>query len=193
MSKKVILKIDEVESQSGQVMNIDSTLNTLQTHNHDGAYPLKPTAPSGDGEFVTWDGSAFSSHVLGIHRPAAGTISVTDAMRMDAPTRAQAVLTTGAIDLSLSNYFVCNCVGATTFAFSNIPSDASVVSVVLQLHNAGSYAMTFPAEVQWGGGAAPVFSVGSSDLVGFITTDGGANWRGMGLNFSSAVPFADPS
>lgn len=193
MSKKVILKIDEVTSQAGQVMNIDDTLNTISTHNHDAVYPLKPVANTNDGEYLTWDGATLGKHELGIFRPAAGTIAMTDAVRMDKPMRAQAVLTTGAIDVSQSNYFVCNCTGATTFSFSNVPTDADVVSLVLQLHNAGSYAMTFPPEVKWGGGAAPAFTVGASDLVGFITLDRGANWRGMGLNFNAAVPFVDPS
>ena len=61
MSKKVILVIDEVTSQTGQVMNVDDTLNTLSTHNHDSAYPLKPSAVTTDGSTALgWDGSAFT-------------------------------------------------------------------------------------------------------------------------------------
>lgn len=165
MSKKVILVIDEVTSQTGQVMNVDNTLTRTT-----------------DLETKT---AGFAN---------AGNLTVfSEALRLDKPMRSQAALTTGNIDLAESNYFVCNVTADTTFSFSNIPADADVVSVVLQLHDAGSYALTFPAEVKWGGGAAPVFTVGNSDLVGFITIDGGASWRGMGLNFNAAVPFVDPS
>ena len=80
-----------------------------------------------------------------------------------------------------------------TYSFTNVPTDADVVSVVLELHNAGAYALTFPANVKWGGGAMPTFTSGASDLVGFITTDGGSNWRGMGLNFNSAITFTAPA
>ena len=80
-----------------------------------------------------------------------------------------------------------------SYSFTNVPSDADVISLVLELHNAGSYTQTFPANVYWGGGVAPAFTAGASDLVGFITTDGGTSWRGMGLNFNSAIPFHDPS
>jgi len=123
-----------------------------------------------------------------------GNLTLGDPVLFNKPIRAQASLcTNGTLDLSLSNYFVCNCTGPMTYSFTNVPSDADVISLVLELHDAGSYAMTFPAEVKWGGGTAPTFTAGASDLIGFITTDGGANWRGMGLNFNAAVPFADPS
>ena len=110
------------------------------------------------------------------------------------PIRAQASLCPGGVmDVSASNYFVCNCTMDMSYTFSNVPTDSDVISLVLELHDAGSHSLTFPAEVKWGGGVVPTFSVGSSDLVGFITTDGGANWRGMGLNFDSAISYNDPS
>jgi len=118
---------------------------------------------------------------------------IDNSVLFNSSTRSQAKLTTGAIDVSASNYWICNCNGATTFSFTNVPSDADVVSLVIQLHNAGSYALTFPSSVKWGGGAAPAFTPSGSDLIGFITTDRGANWRGMGLNFNADVPFTDPT
>ena len=110
------------------------------------------------------------------------------------PIRAQASLCPGGVmDVSASNYFICNCQGNMTYSFSNIPTDSDVISLVLELHDAGSHMLTFPPEVKWGGGVAPTFTVGASDLVGFISTDGGNNWRGMGLNFNSAITFNDPT
>lgn len=123
-----------------------------------------------------------------------GKLSFGDSIVFNKPVRSQAVLCNdGSLDVSASNYFVCNCTGSTTFSFSNVPNDADVISLVLELHNAGSYLMSFPASVQWGGGSPPSFTVGASDLIGFITTDGGNNWRGMGLNFNSAITFNDPT
>ena len=123
-----------------------------------------------------------------------GSLVMDADMRFDKPIRSKAGLcSSGALDLSVSNYFVCNCTSNMTFSFTNVPSDADVVSVVLELHNAGSYSMGFPANVKWGGGSSPSFTVGASDLIGFITTDGGTNWRGMGLNFNSAINFTAPA
>ena len=110
------------------------------------------------------------------------------------PMRSQASLcSTGVLDLSLSNYFVCNCTGNQTFSFTNVPTDADVISLVVEFHNAGSHVLTFPSNVKWGGGALPTFTAGASDLVGFVTTDGGSTWRGMGLNFNAAITFNDPT
>ena len=123
-----------------------------------------------------------------------GNLTLGDPVLFNKPIRAQAALcTNGTLDVSLSNYFVCNCSGSMTFSFSNVPSDADVISLVIELHNAGNHVLTFPSNVKWGGGAAPTFTAGASDLIGFITTDGGTNWRGMGLNFNSAISFHDPT
>jgi len=113
---------------------------------------------------------------------------------MNGPIRSQAALcSNGTLDLAVSNYWVCNCTGAMTFNFTNVPTDADVISLVVELHDAGSHILTFPASVKWGGGGVPTFTPSSSDLIGFITTDGGNNWRGLGLNFNSGIPYHDPS
>jgi len=123
-----------------------------------------------------------------------GTLKLGDPVVFDKPIRAQASLcSNGVLDISLSNYFICNCSGTMSFSFTNVPSDADVISIVVELHDAGSHTMNFPSSVKWGGGLAPSFTAGASDLIGFITTDGGTNWRGMGLNFDSGISFNDPS
>lgn len=121
-------------------------------------------------------------------------ITMSHSVVFEKPIRAQASTCPGGVmDLSASNYFVCNCTMDMTYTFTNIPTDSDVISLVLELHDAGSHVLTFPASVKWGGGVAPTFTVGASDLIGFISTDAGVNWRGMGLNFNSAISFNDPS
>lgn len=129
-----------------------------------------------------------------IRQSASGTLILNDSLHLKKPMRSNAKdCPNGVMDISLANFFVCNCAGAVTFSFTNVPTDSDIVSVVLQLHDGGSHALTFPSSVKWGGGAAPVFTPAGSDLVGFITIDGGTNWRGMGLNFNSGVPYVAPS
>ena len=119
---------------------------------------------------------------------------INDQALINTSVRSQAALTTnGTIDVSTSNFWICNCVSDLTFSFSNVPSDADVVSVILQLHNAGNYVMTFPTSVKWGGGSAPSFTASGSDLLGFISNDSGTSWRGIVLNINSAIPFTDPT
>ena len=131
---------------------------------------------------------------------ASGQLAINDQLTtngtilMNGPIRSQAALcSNGTLDLAVSNYWVCNCTGAMTFNFTNVPTDADVISLVVELHDAGSHILTFPASVKWGGGGVPTFTPSSSDLIGFITTDGGNNWRGLGLNFNSGIPYHDPS
>lgn len=122
-----------------------------------------------------------------------GNLTFGDPLILKSSIRSQAKNCIGGVlDFSQANYWVCNCTGDVTFSFINVPSDSDVISVVIQLHDAGSHIVSFPSNVYWGGGI-PSFTSGGSDLVGFITIDGGTNWRGMGLNFNSSVPYHDPS
>jgi len=122
-----------------------------------------------------------------------GNLTFDDSVILRGSVRSQARKCTGGVmDFSLANYWVCDCTGNTTFSFVNVPTDSDVISVVLQLHDAGSHILTFPSSVYWGGGI-PTFTASGSDLVGFITIDGGLNWRGMGLNFNSGIPYHDPT
>ena len=123
-----------------------------------------------------------------------GKLTLGDPVLFNKPIRSQASLcSAGVLDLSVSNYFICNCTGNLTFSFINVPNDADVISLVVEFHDAGSHVLTFPNNVMWGGGAAPTFTASASDLVGFVSTDGGASWRGMGLNFNAAITFNDPT
>ena len=123
----------------------------------------------------------------------AGNLIFGDTLILQGSIRSQAKNCVGGIlDFSQANYWVCQCTGNLTFSFTNVPTDSDVISVVLQLHDAGHHILTFPSNVYWGGGV-PTFTANGSDLIGFITIDGGANWRGMGLNFNSGIPYHDPT
>ena len=93
------------------------------------------------------------------------------------------------IDFSLANVVkaTVNVSGiyATTFTFSNVPS-TGVSSLTLILTDGGSQTVNWPASVTWGGGTAPTLTASGTDVLTFITTDGGTTFYGMtgGLNFS---------
>jgi len=133
-------------------------------------------------------GASSGELVIGDQLTTNGPVLMNGVMRSQAKLCANGIL-----DFSQSNYWVCNCSGSMTFSFTNVPTDADVVSIILELHNAGSHVLTFPSNLKWGGGAAPTFTANASDLVGFVTTDGGSTWRGMGLNFNAAISFHDPT
>jgi len=89
--------------------------------------------------------------------------------------------TGGAITLntSLATYFHTQTLASIpTFTFSNPASSGRVTSFILELNNAVGYAPVWPASVEWPEGTEPTWSTGT-DLVSFITRDGGTTWFGM--------------
>jgi len=105
------------------------------------------------------------------------------------PRIGQSALSWGAtttVDLSLARVFTGTNSQISTIAFSNVPAtfpNGAVVPVVriwLVLTNAGAFAITFPASVNWLKGAAPQFRASGVDIVELVTRDGGTTWYGEG-------------
>lgn len=77
-----------------------------------------------------------------------------------------------------------------TFAFSNPPSsgNAGSFTLILRQDGTGSRTTTWPASVDWAGGAAPTLTTTASavDVLTFVTVDGGTTWYGFlaGADFS---------
>lgn len=83
------------------------------------------------------------------------------------------------IDLSTGTYFYKAVTGATTFAVSNVPATGKTASFVLELQNAGSYAITWWSGLTWAQGTAPTLTTTGTDILGFYTNNGGNTWRGL--------------
>ena len=105
---------------------------------------------------------------------------------MTAPLEVAVNLGTGtAIDLSAGSVFYKTMTSAQTFTLSNVPTSGLVASFILELTNAGTYAPTFWANVRKAGGTAVSFTASGTDVLGFYTRDGGANWRMIVLSLDS--------
>ena len=84
------------------------------------------------------------------------------------------------IDCSTATYFTKTVAGTTTFTFSNPPTSGTAFGFTLQLtYTSGS--ITWPASVVWPNSIAPSLSAGTKALLMFVTSDGGATWRGASL------------
>lgn len=68
---------------------------------------------------------------------------------------------------------------ANTFTFSNPASSGKAHSFTLVLTNGGSQTVTWPASVDWAGGAAPALTTAGVDVLSFTTLDGGTTWYGF--------------
>lgn len=83
-----------------------------------------------------------------------------------------------AVDCSAGNYFTKTASGALTWTFTNVPASRAF-AFALALTNGGSGTQTWPAAVVWNGGSAPTLQTSGTDILVFITSDGGTTWRGV--------------
>jgi hypothetical protein len=85
--------------------------------------------------------------------------------------------TTPTIDVDAGGAFSLTMTGNTTFTFSSCTSGV-ITGFVLQLTGNGG-TVTYPASVDWAGGTAPDAPAnGETDILVFITRDGGTTWYG---------------
>ena len=83
------------------------------------------------------------------------------------------------IDLTLGNSVTATTTGATTWTFSNPTASDELCSFSLKLVNGGSAAQTWPSSVDWPSATAPTLTTSGTDVLVFITCDGGTIWYGF--------------
>jgi hypothetical protein len=85
------------------------------------------------------------------------------------------------LNLANANYFTHTVSGATTFTVSNVATTGSVNTLILDLTNGGSAAITWWSGTKWAAGTAPTLTTSGRDVLGFFTHDGGTTWNGLVL------------
>jgi hypothetical protein len=79
-------------------------------------------------------------------------------------------------DCSVANEFLLTVSGASTLAFSNVPSASFAKRIRLLITNGSAFVLTFPASVTWIGGIKPTFKASGVDEVEMVTKDAGTTW-----------------
>lgn len=159
------------------ITNDNSTTSTV--------YPTWVTGTSGNlpqfvsstqMSFVPSTGALTSVSLLGTTVTATGSFRETR-VAMGAGT---------ALNLNSGNYFQKTISGATTFTVTNVPANGRATSIILDITNGGSAAITWWTGVKWPGGTAPTLTTSGRDALGFYTFDGGTTWTGLllGKNFT---------
>lgn len=82
-----------------------------------------------------------------------------------------------AIDCAAGTSFTKTISANTTFSFTNVPSNATCC-ITLILRNGGNYTVTWPASVKWTEDTIPDLMQNGTDVLTFITCDGGMTWYG---------------
>jgi hypothetical protein len=84
------------------------------------------------------------------------------------------------IDLTLGNSVTATVdTSANTFTFSNPTASDELCGFTLVLTNGGSQTVTWPASVDWPAATAPTLTASGTDVLVFITCDGGTTWYGF--------------
>jgi hypothetical protein len=82
------------------------------------------------------------------------------------------------LDLSTANNFRRQFNATSTIAFSNPPA-SNAFGFTLVTVNAGAYTITWPINVDWAGGTAPILTGAGVDVLVFYTYDGGTTYYGF--------------
>lgn len=85
-------------------------------------------------------------------------------------------VTSNTIDCSRGNYFTQNVTSNTVYQFTNVPQNR-VYMCSFEIANAGNYLITWPGTVKWPSDTPPSLSNNGTDILIFVTDDGGTIWR----------------
>jgi hypothetical protein len=84
-----------------------------------------------------------------------------------------------AINLVNGNYVSATATGSVTWSFTNPLASPNACGFVLELTNGGAHTIIWPTAIRWPKGVAPVLTASGTDVLVFVTDDGGTNWRGV--------------
>ena len=110
-----------------------------------------------------------------------GDVDITGELVVDSYNETYVALsgTTPTVDCESGNVFALSTTGNTTFTFSNPPASGTAYGFTLKLTAGGTHTITWPASVDWAGATAPdAPASGETDVLVFMTHDGGTTWYG---------------
>jgi len=89
--------------------------------------------------------------------------------------------TSNVINCQAGNYFTRIIPASETITFSSPPTTGNTYAMVLRIIGLGANTITWANTPKWPSGTAPTLTAGTTntDILVFLTEDGGTTWRGM--------------
>jgi len=111
---------------------------------------------------------------------ANGDVNIAEELKAKSYNETYVAIGANDIDCETGNFFSKTISSNTTFTFSNPPASGTGYGFVFKLTVSGTRTVTWPSSVDWAGGTAPdAPASGETDVLGFITHDGGTTWYGF--------------
>ena len=137
-----------------------------------------------DGTLVLQTNGSTTALTLGTDQSAtfAGDTSISGELIATSLNETYVALsgTTPTVDCEAGNVFALSTTGNTTFTFSNPPTSGTGYGFILKLTAGGTHTISWPASVDWAAATAPdAPASGETDVLGFLTYDGGTTWYGF--------------
>jgi hypothetical protein len=121
--------------------------------------------------------SSNSDAAINLSGSAVVYVSATDA---DFREETVGTIASSTLDLSTGTVFSDAPSANVTYAFSNPPASGTAYGFTLKVTPSATVTVTWPASVDWAGGAAPdAPASGETDVYAFYTQDGGTTYYGF--------------
>ena len=169
--------INSVTSKAASLSDLSVTASSSELNIMDGVTATTAELNYND---ITTLGTSQASKV--VTADANGDITLSEELKAKSYNETYVSLSAAAsvtIDCETGNVFALTTDQNTTLVFSNPPASGTAYGFTLKLTAGGGHTITYPGSVDFAGGTAPdAPASGETDVLVFVTVDGGTNWYG---------------